>query len=231
MKRQLVVATSLALLVFAASPSFAVNGNIGIYADPGQAICAANLPAPGNGALVLYVYALQEGASLSGITGAEYQISIGSSTDWIYGEDFSPATGGGAITVGAGAMTGATPGINVAWNMCEDGGGSILIQQINVVDLSGVFANQPVTLKVVAHTNPGNPFFRCPLFTLCDDPTFTKVCLGQDNDVVMCPFPPGAIACNVSSSGEFFINPTPSQSNCTVAVEETTWSDVKSLFN
>jgi hypothetical protein len=229
MKRQLVVATSLALLVFAASPSFAVNGNINIFADEGQAICASPLGFQTN--LKLYVYAQQQGASLSGITGAEYQISPSSGTDWIWGEDFSPAIGDGATLIGAGAMTGGLPGINVAYDACRDGGGSILLQCVNVVDISGVFANVPVTLTVRAHSVPGNPFFRCPLFTLCDDPIFTKVCLGQNNDVVQCPFPPGAIACNVSSSGEFFINPTSSQSNCTVAVEETTWSDVKSLFN
>lgn len=229
MKRQLVVAASLALLVFAASPSFAVNGNIGIYADAGQAICASNLGFQTT--LKLYVYALQQGASLSGITVAEYQISISSATDWNYSEDFSPATGDGAITVGAGALSGPSPGISVAYPTCQDGGGSILLQCINVFDLTGNDAGQQVTLKVVAHSNPGNPFFRCPLFTLCDDPAFTKVCLGQDNDVVTCPFPPGAIACNVSSSGEFFINPTPSQANCTVAVVEKTWSEMKALYN
>ena len=85
MKRQLVVATSLALLVFAASPSFAVNGNIGIYADQGQAICAADLGLQTT--MTLYVYALQQGGSLGGITSAEYQISKSAATDWVYSED------------------------------------------------------------------------------------------------------------------------------------------------
>ena len=228
MKRQLVVATSLALLVFAASPSFAVNGNIGIYADQGQAICAAELPLQTN--LKLYVYALLQGGSVGGLSGAEYQIAQSANVDWLFNEDFNPATGTGAITIGNGAMTGATPGINISWGDCQTGPGSVLLQEINVLDFSGLDGGVPNTLRVEGHTTPGNPFFRCPLFTLCDDPAFTKVCLGQDLDVRACPFPPGAVACTFSTSGEFFINP-PGGFNCTVAVQDKTWSEMKALYN
>jgi hypothetical protein len=230
MKRQLVVATSLALLVFAASPSFAVNGNIGIYADQGQAICAA--PLGYQTPLTLYVYGLLQGGSVGGITGAEYQITQSANVDWIYGENFSPATGSGAITVGSGAIVGPSPGINIAWggNDCQTGPGSVLLEIVTVFDATGNDAGTPNTLRVEAHTTPGNPFFRCPLFTLCDAPVFTKVCLGQDLDTIVCPFPPFAQACTRSTSGEFFINPVQGF-NCTVAVAEKTWSQMKGLYN
>ena len=229
MKRQLVVATSLALLVFAAAPSFAVNGNIGIYADQGQAICASPLGFQTN--LTLYVYGLLQGGSIGGISGAEYQITQSANVDWIFAEDFSPATGTGGITSGTGSMSGAAPGINVAWgNGCQTGPGSVLLQYINVFDFSGNDAGTSNTLRVEAHSTPGNPFFRCPLFTLCDAPVYTKVCLGQDLDTIFCPFPPNAFACTRSTSGEFFINPVQGFS-CTVAVEQKTWTDVKALYN
>jgi len=227
MKRQLVVATSLALLVFAASPSFAVNGNIGIYADQGQAICAADLP--NQGQMTLYVYALLQGGSVGGIRGAEYQISKSASTDWFYLEDYSSPLGDGAIVLGS-AMNGGTPGVNIAWGTCQTGPSSVLLQTVTILDPSGTDFGTENTLRVVAHTTPGNQFFRCPLFVLCDDPVFTKVCLGQDLDTVVCPFPPGALACTVSTSGEFFVNP-PESFNCTVAVQEKTWTQMKGLYN
>ena len=85
-------------------------------------------------------------------------------------------------------------------------------------------------LTVVGHSSPGNPFFRCPLYTLCDAPVFTKVCLGFNIDTVVCPFPPYATSCYESASGEFYLNPGPG-TDCTVAVETKTWSEIKDLYN
>jgi hypothetical protein len=217
------VATSLALLVFAASPSFAVNGNIGVYADQGQAICAADLGYQTT--LTLYVYGLLQGGSIGGIQGAEYSIIPNVATDWIYSESFAPTD----VQLGTSAINGVTPGVNLAWGSCQSAG-PIFLQSIDVLDVSGNFAGTPVTLTVSAHSEPSNPFFRCPTFVLCDDPTFTKVCLGSNQVVDVCPFPPGAVACEYSTSGEFFINPEPGF-NCTVAVQQKTWTEVKSLYN
>jgi hypothetical protein len=222
------VATSLALLVFAASPSFSANGNIGIFADQGQALCELDLGFQTQ--TTLYVYALLQGSSGGGIQGAEYSISQSASVDWIISEDYSPSTNNGAITVGGGALTGLIPGINLGWPACQVGPGSVLLQTISLFDATGTDAGTPVTLRVEAHQTPGNPFFRCPLFNLCDDPVFTKVCLGSNLTTVTCPFPPGAFACTTSSSGELIINPEEGQS-CTVAVQQKTWSEMKSLYN
>lgn len=222
MKRQLVVATSLALLVFATSPSFAVNGDIGIFADQGQAICATDLAL--QQPLTLYVYAQLKGGSLGGITGVEYRISQSAVTDWSITEDLNPAN----ADLVFGTAIGVNAGLNLAWAQCQTTG-PILLETIEIVDLSGNFAGVSNTLRVEAHSNPSNQFFRCPLFVLCDDPVFTKLCLGSNITTEVCPFPPGALACFESTSGEFFINP-PQGFDCTVAVSEKTWSQVKSLY-
>lgn len=64
----------------------------------------------------------------------------------------------------------------------------------------------PRTLRVLQHNSPSNPLFPCSLLVLCDAPVFTKVCV------------PG---------GEAFLN----SGNCTVGVEDKSWTSVKSLFN
>jgi len=190
-----------------------------------QAICAANLGF--QQPLTLYVYAELQGGSVGGIRGAEYSIAPSVVTDWLFNEDFTPA--GADIEVGTGAITGAAPGINLAWAACQVAPATLL-ETITVLDLSGVFAGVENTLTVSAHSNPGNPFFRCPLFTLWDDPTFTKLCVGYGVVTDVCPFPPGANACFYSISGQFVVNP-PEGYNCTVGVQDKTWSEVKNLYN
>jgi hypothetical protein len=74
------------------------------------------------------------------------------------------------------------------------------------------FATSLVTdahMFVHQHTTPSNPNFLCPLVTLCDDPAFTKLCV---------------------TGGEAIFNPGAGH-GCTVAVQQATWSGVKSLYN
>ena len=63
------------------------------------------------------------------------------------------------------------------------------------------------TLGVGPKIPPSNPNFQCSLITQCDAPAFTALCV------------PG---------GEAFMNST---RDCTVAVEESSWSEIKSLYN
>ena len=93
-------------------------------------------------------------------------------------------------------------GTNVAFPSCQTGP-SINLYHVNF------FASTDLTgrlISIVAHSVPTNPNFPCSLLNLCDAPIFTKVCV---------------------AGGEAYIDGP----DCTVAVEETTWSDVKSLFN
>jgi hypothetical protein len=83
----------------------------------------------------------------------------------------------------------------------------------------------PLPLLVVSHDRDSNQRFLCPLFTLCDGPTYTKVCLGSN-------VKPCGIDALCSSSGGAIINPAPGQTApCPgVAVDQATWSAVKTLY-
>jgi len=229
------VAFTVTLIVLSSTGAFGQDGAIRIYADLNRTACTALLvpQAP----LTLYVYAEASGASAGGITGAEYSISTSADTDWQWIEDFSPATSAGAITVGVGAIAGLQPGINIAWGACQSPAAAIHLQTITVLDLSGSFSGIANLLQVEAHSTPGNPFFRCPLFNLCDAPAYTKVCLGDNIETAVCPFPPGALACLYSSSGQFLLNPVGGPCDCgaldsclPTAIDARTWGEVKGLY-
>ena len=236
MKRQLVVACTLALLAFASSPTWAgnVNGNIGLFWDTDGALCQATLPCDPQAAnpVRLYVYALLQGSSNTGITGAEYAVAIGLTTAvdpfYIMFETFDPA----ATVVSSGGASAFNPpdggarGVNVSWPACQLGDGTkVLIETVDIANVTCSTAE--LRLRVVKHSTSSNQFFQCPLFTLCDDPTFTKVCLGSNLTTCKNPEPPFPVNAQCSTSGEAFIN---GSRNCSVGVEDTNWSAVKSLF-
>jgi hypothetical protein len=87
--------------------------------------------------------------------------------------------------------------------------------------------NSEIALKVIKHSTPSNQFFQCPLLTLCDDPAFTKVCVGNSFTLCKNPEPPFPVNATCSTSGQAFIN---GSRNCSVGVQESNWSAVKSLF-
>jgi hypothetical protein len=231
--------------MLAASPVWAANGNIGIFFDQGAALCQATVPC-GTTARI-YVYALLEGASYIGITGAEYKVQTGPDANpdnpgWFWNvEVFNPT----ATVIGqAFTPTDNFPvppplnqrGVNVAWASCQIGDGfKILLQTIDVVN-TDCNNTEELRLSVVKHDNPSNPFFVCPLFVLCDGPTYTKVCLGSDvrgpNAVPPCRNlnPPFANDAFCSTSGQGFLNPI-STDRCRIGVANTSWQGVKQLYS
>ena len=229
MRRQLLASCALASLVGSASPSFAANGNIGLFFDTGAALCQAAVPC--NTPVTMYVYALLQGASGIGFTGAEYKIQVGPNGNadpgWFFTETFDPA----ATVLGVGSLNPADNlqrGVNVAWPSCQVGDGTkVLIETVSIFNSCNA---AELALKVVKHDFASNQFFQCPLFTLCDDPVFTKVCLGSNQVLCRNPEPPFPNNATCSSSGEAYLNPGPTR-NCTVAVTEATWSTVKSIYN
>jgi len=96
-------------------------------------------------------------------------------------------------------------GGNIAFSGCQVGP-SINLYRIQTLSLSPT-ANNDQLLSIVAKTPPSNVNFDCPLINLCDDPQFTAVCV---------------------AGGAAWMNST---NDCTVAVEEKTWGEVKNLFN
>jgi hypothetical protein len=224
-----VATVALATLVLAAAPTWAVNGNIGLFFDEGAALCKA--PVPCGPPVTLYVYGLLQGASYTGITGAEYKVQVGANNSadagWLFNEVFDPA----ATVIGTGAFNPVDPsarGVNVSWATCQVGDGTkVLIETVSILNTSCSTAE--LELKVVKHDAASNQFFQCPLFVLCDAPVFTKVCLGSNQTLCRNPEPPFPTNATCSTSGRAFINPTQDRS-CQVAVEKQTWSGVKSLY-
>ncbi len=163
----------------------------------------------------VHIYARLRGASAAGITGAEFYV-LGweaiAAQGFTVSESFNPAA---LFVLGAASKPsgnlGNTRRVNVVFSTCMPnpmiGGefvflGAITAQGIGVGDIP---AN--TYLSVVAGDPPPNPNFRCPLFTRCDAPSYSIVCV---------------------TGGEFIINPD--GRDCTVAVGEQTWSKVKSLY-
>ena len=104
----------------------------------------------------------------------------------------------------------------------------MLIETVDILNLDCENTAELV-LKVVKHDIPSNQFFQCPLFTLCDAPVYTKVCLGSNITTCRNPEPPFPNNATCSSSGTAFVNPAPGH-NCTVAVTNQAWSTVKGLY-
>ena len=190
MRRQLLAV--FAILALAATPSWAVNGNIGIYFDTDAALCQGNVP---QGPPVrMYVYALLQGASLNGITGVEYKVQEGPNNaadpaGYLFHGDLRPD---GDRPWRRRLQPGSTSarGVNVAWPACQIGDGTkVLIETVDVLNPLGSTAE--MMLKVVKHDIYSNQFFKCPLFVLCDEPVYTKVCVGY-----------GVVACAQDAAAE-----------------------------
>ncbi len=92
-------------------------------------------------------------------------------------------------------------GCNIAFPGCEPGP----FVPLYTIQFTSLVAIGPHTFSIQRHFNSHH--FPCPLVTLCDAPVFTKLCIG---------------------GGEAFLN-DPARV-CTVAVEQQTWSTVKSMF-
>lgn len=208
------------LVLIAGGTAKASNGNIGLYFDQGCSECAKAI-LPGQ-IVTLYVVASLAGLSQSGITGAEYMIQVepnGFPAGWFFNEQFEPD-----ITVGGGALG---TRCNLAWATCQTQD-CRLIERIQIANFSSGAAT--LTLRVVSGAPPANLFFRCPLFTLCDTPFFTKVCLGSDlHPCVADPLFPASPLATCSTSGVATINPVPGHT-CTLPVRQTAWSAVKAIY-
>ena len=178
----------------------------------------------GSAPVRLYVYAMLQGASQFGITGAEYRVTASNGgAGWLFAETFN----GPAAQIGSAFPPNG--GTNVAWADCQVGDGTkFLLQYVDIMNVSDCSGSE-VILKVVKHFTASNQFFQCPLFTLCDAPYYSKVCLGSNLTTCQNPNPPFANDATCSTSGEAFLNPGPTR-NCTVAVRNESWSTIKGLY-
>jgi len=151
------------------------------------------------GPVTWYLVALLDGGPTgSGITGAEFR-QTGTPEGWFLNAVASPSS---IINVGSPI----TPnGAWIGFPSCQTGSFVLLYT------VSG-FAPTQVTnhcLNIEAHAFPSNPQFTCPLFTLCDAPVFTRICVPGRSGII------GGDGCD----------------GCTVVgVESKSWSEVKALY-
>jgi hypothetical protein len=100
-------------------------------------------------------------------------------------------------------------GGNVAYSSCQSpSAGPVLWYTISI------YATTEVTdhvVEVIARTPSSNPFFNCPLVTLCDVPIYSIVCMAGSQARIN---PPVGVTCN----------------DVVVGVEPRTWSAVKDLY-
>jgi hypothetical protein len=143
----------------------------------------------------------------AGITGVEFRID--NSNEAAYTCSFIPDPAANVVLGNPFFI-----GCNMAFATCQTGtGGRIKLGQVMI--LESVSASD-VMLTVRQHFTPANPNYSCPLATLCDDPTYTTVCLTVPD----------------ADHWRSVVNPTGAiTADCNpVGVEQSTWSQVKSLF-
>ena len=223
------------------SRALASDGEIGIFFDTSGNSCLCSIPCGGTG--TVYLYAFLGGRSEEWFTGAEYAVGIGNDGNadpaWTFEEQFAPAT----VVLGQGAFYPPDTrdlisrryrgrGVNIAFSECQQGdSGKILLERVDITNAG--CSTDPLLLVVLSHDTPSNQFFQCPLFTLCDGPDFTKVCLRRS--LVPCdnPEPPYPSNATCSTSGRAVINPSSEDYlvPCRpTAVEPATWTAVKGLY-
>lgn len=224
MKFQLAVCAAIAATCFATS-AIASDGDIGVFFDADKALCKGEIPCLGQGRL--YVCAILQGASINGITGAEFGLEVSSNTlftnYFISPEVMAPGA------AGIGLLFTANSGINIVWPTCQTGNGtSVLLEYVDLFNFG--CSSTEIVFTITKRNTPYNQYFQCPLFTLCDAPFYTKVCLG--NDLHGCPnpeYPLQTIDATCSTSLKSYLNPGTTRT-CTVSVESKTWSGMKSLY-
>jgi hypothetical protein len=270
MRKHLAIALSVAFLALASMPAWASDGDIIMVAQTynqetmeytGEFECPFwTMKHHGNsqgnefGSCVpppaINIYAELKGASAAGITGVEFAATYGPDgapdTDWaIFSVGYNPTAsvrlGDAFLPVDPG-----TRGLNMSWDNCQNDNGRVYIGTIVLFGIAPCGPSQlppSFFMEGGQATDPSNPFFRCPLFSLCDAPVFTKVCLGDN--IVPCEVqaPPFPLSATCSTSGRFSINVSKdtglgkcypagkagvqSQDKLTA---EATWSSVKELY-
>jgi hypothetical protein len=232
---------ALAVLIPSTAVATTSNGEIGLFFDMQGSECSRILGC--NETATLYVYAVLQGSSAAGIRAAEYALRLGpdyqKDGDWLFSETWNPSA---TIVLGSAifpldvdrpfqdvAFRGR--GTNVVFSTCQTGsGGLVLLQTVSITNVGCQIDEFP--LQVISHDNASNPFFQCPLFNLCDDPVFTKVCLGTDLTICRNPRPPFAMNATCSSSERALVNPAGGVvADCELtAVQQSRWGEVKEMY-
>lgn len=260
MKKQLVMALVPALMLLASFPAWGSDGDIIFRAtlqgttDQAGYECdfwrvrynngQGNQPFGSCQPPVVTVYAELKGASAGGITGVEFAAHYNGTIVAPVGYILFPIPLHGATTDLGNVWD---KGGNLAWNTCKtgDSNGRLPLYQLIIINTTPCGPSQKpgeLVIEAASHSIPSNPFLRCPLFTLCDDPAFTKVCLGDNLTTCQRQQPPFPYDATCSSSGTFSINSPssgvggcnpppgkPAVANASIQADAT-WSNLKALY-
>lgn len=198
--------TWLAVAGFMIAPKPASAQYIGLFTDPGATSCVAQVGH--NPRVDLHVIAVLEG-SVTEMAGAQFLIS-GVPATWTPENVLWVPDVGSALSLGNPLFsTPAHPeraGVNIAFYDCA---GSSTNRRVSLgrVVLLGPPTEDNVHLRVSwFDLVPPDP--NCPFVVTCDAPIYSKVCVG---------------------GGEIVLNGD-APSSCQVAIEENTWTNVKSLY-
>lgn len=198
------------------------DGYIGVFGDAAGTDCCIDLGAT-NGTGTLYVIAVTGGGSSEGISGAEFRIAIDPPDPTAF--FIWTASAASNVSLGSPIDNGSSSaGNNIAFPECQTvnglAGDHIILGTITAVNVMNEHR-----LVVKRHNAPTNPDLPCPLFTLCDAPAFTAICMTlADGDPKLEGQEPEAFVSLVNSV-------SCAGASCGfVATEETTWTAVKDLF-
>jgi hypothetical protein len=197
------MAAAACVLVSAVSAQ-AADGIIAVYVDDAGTQCEGNIGVPVTTGSVWMTLA---GATAGGITAAEFRID--NSDNSAYSISFAPDPACNAAL--GNAFLG---GVTMAFPACQTGtGGRVKLGQLTIIENSH---SADVSMTVRQHYTPSNPNYSCALAVLCDEPVYTSVCIGAPN----------------SDHWRAVLNPSDGVSgDCEpVAVEPTSWSQLKALY-
>lgn len=194
----------LAVACCLAGVVYAEEATIGVYVDAAGTQCTGST----NGGIVTgSVWVNLAGAAAAGFTGAEFRVDNSHRLDCIVTVTPDPA-----VTVFLGDPFNLLRA-NVAFGTCQT--------EPRVRLLTFTLAEKvPLTdiwLTLTQSYYNLNPEFRCPLLTLCDEPVYTKVCVGMPDNSV---------------HWSAVLNPSEGVSaDCVpVGVSASSWSQIKGLY-
>lgn len=195
--------TCVAGLLLVSAPASAQY--IGIFLDPNASSCAADVgPAP---RVDLHLIAVL-GGDVPELTGTEFRI-VGAPESWTPQNVLWVPDVESVFSVGNPIFPNHPydeGGVAVIFSTCQTGGTSHRVTLGRIVLLGPPTADN-VHLKVVTTGIYGSRV-PCPAVTRCDAPAFSYACVG---------------------GGEVVLN-GPAPASCQVAVEERTWTSIKSLY-